>query len=324
MAAPTLTSALTEAVLTVYSTELLHNALGAMMFLDFAVKREDLLARSGKTLTFTKYADVTGDPAIAENATIADSEMSASTVSITVQEYAKAISVSEFLVQASWDDVLEEAALLLGRHYAVWGPDYLLRKTLMANAGSTVYANSRAGRTSLVAGDYMDTDLIRNGVETLQTLNAPKFNTGTEQFYVCFLHPHQARYLRQDPDWIAAQNYHQTRALFTGEIGRFEDVVFVETSHCFNGTAAAATDPSWYTADADAANDLARGNDGNAVDVYAAHLLGDYAVGFASGLPVEMRDKGVVDYGRTHGLAWYSIYGAGMIHDTYAVNLETA
>ena len=325
MAAPaTLSTDLTQAVLVLYSAQLLHNALGTMQWLNFATEREDLLINKGQTVTFTKYDDLTGDPELTEGTALTEAQMSADTVSITVTEQGKATSVSEKLVNISWEDVLAEAALLLARHYAVWGPDAHIKKTVMENAGNTIYANGRAGRTSIVEGDNLDTDVIREGVETLQTLNAPKYNAGGDEFYVCMIHPRQARYLRQDPDWVAAANYHGTRNIFNGEIGRFEDVVFVVSSYNYHGAAAAATDPSWYTADADAANDLTSGNDGNQVNIYMAHMLADMSVGFASALPVELRDAGVRDFGRNHGLAWYALYGSGMIHPNYALNIETA
>jgi hypothetical protein len=58
-------------------------------------------------------------------------------------------------------------------------------------------------------------------------------------------------------------------------------------------------------------------------DVYEALLFADSAVGKAMALPVEMRDGGTMDYGRKHGLAWYSIMGAGILEDDFIVRLET-
>jgi hypothetical protein len=53
-------------------------------------------------------------------------------------------------------------------------------------------------------------------------------------------------------------------------------------------------------------------------------VVGEYAVGMAEVLPVELRDNGVVDFGRTHALGYYGIWGAGAIEDGHAVVLETA
>ena len=44
----------------------------------------------------------------------------------------------------------------------------------------------------------------------------------------------------------------------------------------------------------------------------------------AVSLPVELRDNGVIDYGRERGLAWYAIMGAGILHEKHGVVIETA
>ena len=45
---------------------------------------------------------------------------------------------------------------------------------------------------------------------------------------------------------------------------------------------------------------------------------------YAVGLPVELRDNGVTDFGREHGLVWYSIWGTGLLHPERGVVIETA
>ncbi len=60
------------------------------------------------------------------------------------------------------------------------------------------------------------------------------------------------------------------------------------------------------------------------VDVYKAVMFGENAYGLATALPVEMRDNGVEDFGRSHKLAWYSIMGTGILEDDNIVRIETA
>jgi len=54
-----------------------------------------------------------------------------------------------------------------------------------------------------------------------------------------------------------------------------------------------------------------------------AIMLGDNAFGHAVSLPVELRDGGVLDFGREHALAWYSIWGFGLITDSAVVKIRT-
>lgn len=109
--------------------------------------------------------------------------------------------------------------------------------------------------------------------------------------------------------------------MFTGEIGRIDDTRFIETTLLSNG-ACATTDPAYdstlkkgYTPD---------GGSANGTNIYKAVIFGDAYYGIAYGLPVELRDNGVEDFGRKRSLAWYAILGAGRLHNQYGVVIETA
>ncbi len=305
--------ALPQAILDVYSMDILHEAVGIMRFEEFAVKKTELTAQPGQTINMTRYNNIERGGQLDEHVELVEKSMSASQQGISVTEWGNAIGVSEKLLQMSYDDTLAEAAVLLGRDYAIVN-DLMCRDALILST-QVIYTGNRANRAALIGGtDYFDVENIRLGVEILQTKNAPKFNG---DFYICFIHPHQAAYLKRDPDWVSANNYANTRALFNGELGRWEDTIFIGTTHCRNG-AAATTDPGYESTMADAATGGA-----TAADVYEALLFADSAYGKAVGLPVEMRDDGVRDYGRKHGLAWYSIMGAGIIEDDFVIRIES-
>nr|DAJ02129.1 MAG TPA: major capsid protein [Caudoviricetes sp.] len=131
---------------------------------------------------------------------------------------------------------------------------------------------------------------------------------------------HQSRDLRDDPAWINASNYGAPNLLFLGEIGKIDDTRFIETTILNNGLAP-EDDPAHDTKLAKAKDSEAGGN---ATNVFQAVLFGDKYFGMAVSLPVELRDNGVIDYGRERGLAWYSIMGAGLLHEKHGVVIETA
>jgi hypothetical protein len=62
---------------------------------------------------------------------------------------------------------------------------------------------------------------------------------------------------------------------------------------------------------------------GGVTPIYRAIFLGDNAFGHAISLPVELRDGGILDFGREHALAWYAIWGLGLITDQSVVIAET-
>ena len=306
------TTALPQAILDVYSLDILHKAQGTMRFEDFSVRKEELLAAPGENVKFTIYDEVSRGGQLTEGTNLSTNAMSASQKTITVTEWGNAIAVSEKLLRLSWDDVMAEAATLLGRDYAVVR-DLALRDALISGVSNNIFSLATAQVINAVAAtDTFDIEAIRRSVEILQTENAPKFYG---DYYACFLHPHQAASLRRDPDWVNAHQYAGSRNLFNGEIGRFEDVIFISTTHMPNG-AAASTAPGF-----DSTLDGA-GADG--IDLYKAVVFGDQCLFTADSLPVELRDNGVEDFGRKHGLAWYSIFGVDVLNPEYGVEIISA
>lgn len=306
-------TALPEALLDVFSLDILHNAQGIMRFEEFAVRKQEMLAAPGETIKFTIYDDISRGAELTENVSLSAKAMAANQKTITIKEWGNAIKVSEKLLQLSWDDVLGEAATLLGRDYAVVR-DLALRDAIFDNAANAISMDDADvggdNDGTIEAAETFNIEAIRKSVEILQTADAPKF---FGDYYVCFLHPHQAAFLRRDPDWVNAHQYVGTRNLFNGEIGRFEDVIFVVTTHAPNG-AAAATAPGYKAAL----------NNVNGINLYEACVFADQALYVADSLPVELRDNGVEDFGRTHGLAWYSLFGIDLLKPEYAVKITSA
>jgi N4-gp56 family major capsid protein len=154
---------------------------------------------------------------------------------------------------------------------------------------------------------WMSVNVTKDAVETLATKNVPRIG----ETYVCFLDPHQSRRLRDNPEFIEVTKYAAPGNFMLGEIGRLNDVVYIETTQVRQYAAATgpATIPvTTYT---------------NTGVVHMAIYLGDNAFGHAIALPVELRDGGVLDFGREHALCWYAIWGFGLITDQSAVIAAT-
>ena len=318
---------LPEALLDVYSLDILHNAQGIMRFEEFAVRKQELLAAPGENIKFTIYNDIdrVNGGKLTEHQSLSANSMSATQKTIEIEEWGNAIKVSEKLLRLSWDDVMGEAATLLGRDYAVVR-DLALRDALFNGVANVVgqnitSANDDATGTAnfIDASETFSIEHIREAVEILQTNDAPKF---FGDYYVCFLHPHQAAYLRRDPDWVNAHQYVGTRNLFNGEIGRWEDVIFIVTTHAPNGVAG-PTAPG-YDASLVAPNGQDERGLADGVAGYKACIFADQCLYIADSLPVELRDNGVEDFGRTHGLAWYSLFGVKVLKPEYGVSITTA
>lgn len=320
---------LDPAIQTIWSKEILFEAMPILRYEQFAVKKTELGVQPGLTINFMRYNNLGNASQLTEGVRIETVALTASQFQITVVEHGFALAVSELLLNASFDDVMASASRLLGRNMAQY-LDYSCRNVILQGS-STLFGydyDAAATRTAMSPFDqsapaanraamdgtfYFGPQVVKDATETLATKNVPRLG----DTYVAFLHPHQSRTMRDWPEFIEVTKYASPGNFMLGEIGRYNDVVFIETTQVQKVVGGAGTS---YTADTPGAVDPT--GDGGS-DRYTASFLGDNAFGHAISLPVELRDGGILDFGREHALAWYAIWGLGLITDQSIVNAET-
>lgn len=304
-----------DGVRLVYSREIEFKAMPIMRFTQFATQKTELGVEPGLTISMLTYDNLKLGGSLQEMQNMSTQALSGSMKQITVQEHGNAVSNSELLIQSSFDDIMATTTTLLGRDYALV-MDCELRDVALSGT-NIVYGGGKTSRSALTSKDKLSVATIKDAIEVLATNNAPKYQN---LYWICFVHPHQSRDLRDDSAWINASNYGAPEQLFTGEIGRIDDTRFIETTLMCNGKAS-ENDPSYK-----AELKTGAGDEGskNQTDVYQAVIFGDAYYGIAWSLPVELRDNGVEDFGRKRSLAWYAIWGTGLLHDEYGVVIETA
>ena len=354
-------SQLSQAIQTIWSKEILFQAMPILRFEQFAVKKTELGVAPGLRVNFLRYKNFAVDPTpLTEGVRMTTSALTAEQIAITVAEHGYAVAVSELLLNASFDDIMASASRLLGRHMAQY-LDIQARNTLGA-ATSAVFGYDRseitggaftnydegtkaANLAGVTADHKLTTGAIKDAALTLAGKNIPRIG----ETYVQFIHPKQSRDLRSNPEFIEVTKYAAPGNFMLGEIGRLYDVVFIETTQVnllASGTNIATAAATAYSQSVGApanqavvpvtanTNPGAGGNPAQAgavattgttqTDVYESIMIGDNAFGHAISLPVELRDGGVLDFGREHALAWYAIWGLGIITDQAIVKVYTA
>lgn len=297
--------------LKVWSKEVAFKAMPNLRFYQFADIQDDLTKEAGETIQMLTYNNLKQGGKLTENVDMTTQAISGSLKEVKVTEYGNAVAVTEKLLRTSYDDTMARVTTLLGRDYALV-LDCELRDVALSGT-NVVYADKVTNRAGLTATNTLNVSTIKDAVEILSTNNAPKVDGAN---WVCFVHPHQSRGLRDDSAWINASNYGAPDQLFTGEIGRIDDTIFIETTLMKNG-ACATTNPAYDAT-------LVKGTGGNQTHVYKAVIFGQSYYGQALALPVEIRDNGVEDFGRRRSLAWYSLFGVAKLNDEYGVVIETA
>jgi N4-gp56 family major capsid protein len=295
----------------VYSREILFQAQPRLRFVQFVKIKYDLQAVRGKSIVFTKYNNLSGGGAINEADTISKDNLAASEIIVNVSEHAKAIEVTELLIQQSLHNVLAEASKTLANNLAIV-VNTQLRDTALSTSnsllGNGALANAAAFNAATAAEQAFSTATVKSLTEALATNDAPRFNG---DFYVCFIHPHSARQIKDDANWINANTYMGRRQLYAGEIGMYDGMIFIDT-----------TNMPYYAAAADA---VAAGWTGITVDeTYASVAMGENAIAWGIAVEAELRDDGIQDFGRKHALAWYGMWGSAILEEKNVFKVLTA
>jgi len=352
-------TSLSQAIQTIWSKEILFQAMPILRFEQFAVKKTELGVAPGLRVNFLRYKNFAVDPTpLTEGVRMTTNALTAEQIAITVAEHGYAVAVSELLLNASFDDVMASASRLLGRQMAQY-LDVQARNTLSA-ATSAVFGYDRssvqgvndwynegtvATQMSDLDGNYkLSTGSVKDAALTLAGKNIPRLG----ETYVQFVHPKQSRDIRSNPEFIEVTKYAAPGNFMLGEIGRLYDVVFIETTQVKKLSVNAAYTTSTSvglpasqievpvkantapgsggnpeSADYTAEKGYLTSATGNGAEVYESIMIGDNAFGHAISLPVELRDGGVLDFGREHALAWYAIWGLGVITDQAIVKVYT-
>ncbi len=388
-------TALTPAIQTIWSKEILFQAMPVLRFEQFAVKKTELGVMPGLTVNFMRYNNlpIPSGPLV-EGIRMQTLAITAQQYRITVAEQGQGIAMSELLLNASFDDVLASSSRLLGRSMATY-MDLEARSTIQS-ASSVVYGYSEPASITTGRGIYnsgtqgtattiddaaaafkFTPAAVKDATYTLASKNIPRLG----DTYICFIHPAQSRQIRDTPEFIEVTKYAAPGNFMLGEIGRLYDTVFIETTQIghplsvdpgfdytpyYQETYSGGGSLDWRPEDAStgglgsanpyegpldvlngsAAADVAMdagyaptavaqpgwdqswvsgypAGGGGINNVLEALMLGDNSFGHAISLPVELRDGGVLDFGREHALAWYAIWGFGLITDSAVVKIRT-
>ena len=219
----------------------------------------------GLTVNFMRYNNlpIPAGPLV-EGVRMKTHAISANQYAITVQEQGFAVAVSELLLNASFDDIMASASRLLGRNMALY-MDNQARYTL-SRASSVVFGYAKPTAINQGYGIYepgapaTTVSAVVNstgGLADTYYLTRMRSRTPSRcsprRTFLASVRPTSAscirirsRRLRDTPEWIEVTKYAAPGNFMLGEIGRLDDVVFIETTQISgpsSTTMAAGGDP---------------------------------------------------------------------------------
>lgn len=289
---------------TFYSKYLIKNATAKLVHDQFGQTRP-IPKNSGKTVEFRKYSPLAKAlTPLKEGVTPDGKPLNVSSVTATVKQYGDYILLTDVLELTAIDNNLLQALELLGQQSGAT-LDTVTREVL---AGGTCvqYAEGQVdSRASLTQEHKLTVKAIKQAARFLKKQNAPTIDGS----YVAIIHPDITYDLTEDAEWKDWNKYTTPELKWQGEIGKIDNVRFVETTEAKIFAKTGASE----------------------VDVYSTLVLGANAYGITSveggGLKTIVKQLGSagtadpLDQRATAG--WKAIKTAVRLVEQFMVRIET-
>lgn len=304
-----------------YNRTLLDRAVALFIHTMYGQVRNLPKNAGTNTIKFRRYGNLTAaTTALTEGVTPAGSALSVTDITATVAQYGDFVTVSDVVDYSSQDAVLMEAAEILGDQGGDT-LDQLTRDVLAAGTSVSYSGSSNTATADVAAGDVIDLNDIKDAVKTLKNNNAKRitsmvdpstgYNTSpVDAAYVGIVHPNITYTLKTLTGWVPVEQYGSKTKLLPGEVGKIEEVRFVETTNAKVFTAAGT----------------------GSIDVYATIILGMHAYGISriSGEAMKNIVKPLGSAGSADPLdqratsGWKATFVAKILNDNFMTRIESA
>lgn len=262
----------------------------------------------GETFTWDIVSNVaTGGNSIVETNTMPETNFTITQGTLTITEYGNAVPYSgklEALSQFSVKDPVMKALKNDNVKTMDAAVHQQFNRTLLRVVGtsSTTISLTTNGTATGTNSQAYNTNHAKLIVDTMKERNIPAY-VGDDYYALGW--PTTFRTLKNSLETLHQYTETGLSMIMNGEIGRYENMRYVEQTNIPKGGAADSTTFNAFTNTADAWN-------GGFSDWI--FFFGEDTVAEGVAVPDEMRAKIPTDYGRSKGVAWYSLTGFGLVH----------
>jgi N4-gp56 family major capsid protein len=264
--------------------------------------------KKGDTFTWDVVSNVvTQGGALTETNTMPETNFTISQGTLTISEYGNSVPYSgklEDLSKFSVRDVVmkalrNDAAKVMdaAAHY-----QFNLCKLRVAGTSSTTITLSTAGTCTATNSQAYNSNHAKLITDLMKERNIPAYQ-GDD--YVALAWPTTFRFIKNQLETLHTYTESGLQMILNGEIGRYENTRYVEQTNIPRGGAADTTTFNAFTNTSDA------WNGGYSDWIF---FIGEETVAEGIAVPEEIRAKIPTDYGRSKGVAWYSLNGFGLVH----------
>ena len=283
------------------SKELRHALQPMMRFRQFCdVKDASMQGKTkGDLFHWNVYSNVaTQGSTLAESEVMPETNFTISQGSLTITEYGNSVpytgkldDLSEQPVKEIINKVLKnDAAKAFDQAAYNEFASTLLYAAPTSGTSTTALTLTTNGATVTTNNVAMGKDHIKAFSDLMKERNIQPYD-GTN--YISIGHPSTFRTVKNDLEAVHQYTDAGFQMIMKGEIGRYENVRFIEQTNIAKET--------WTNAKSN-----------------WAYFFGADTVAEAIAVPEEVRGKIPSDYGRSRGVAWYYLGGFGIVHTTAA------
>lgn len=223
-----------------YDRNLLERAVPHLVHAWFGQVR-DIPLNASDTILFRRYDALSvATTALTEGVTPAGSTLAITDVSASVSEYGDFVTLTNRLLDQTLDPVVTAATDVQGEQ-AGQSLDQICRDVLVT--GTTVqYASTATTRATVTSTMKISAAEVREAVRTLKINNARKLKEmispsngidtiPVDSCFVAVVHPRTVYDLKGDTDFVPVEHYPSQAGVLPGEVGKLDEIRFVETTH---------------------------------------------------------------------------------------------
>lgn len=279
------------------SRRLYDAALENSVFMDHVQPITGFGRKQGENVTLTRIANIAEPTSIdlIETERIPEDVYAITTTSITVVEIGRAVPFTSFSEDLAWFDIensvqgrlRDQMTLGLDTKAAVAFRTAQVKYVPTGLASNNITTNGTPGAAATANMSVFHVEEIRDYL--FDTLHTPQIDGN----YVGIFRTLGLRGIKRDPAWEEWHKYTDPAAKWNNEIGRIEEVRFIETNHA-----------------------LALRKQGTNSVLGEGVVFGADGVALAEVLTPELRAAIPADFGRSKAVAWYGILELGIIWDT--------
>ena len=266
--------------------------------------------KKGDTFTWDRVSNLAvRGTTLTETNTMPETQFTITQGTLTITELGNSIpysgkleELSKFSVRDTVMRVLKnDATRTLDAHCHT---QFNLTPNRIGAATTTSVVLSTAGTCTTTNSQAFNNTHAKLIVDIMKEANVPAY---TADDYYAIAWPSTYRTFKNNLESIHQYTETGMTMIMNGEIGRYENVRYVEQTNVPKGGAADTTTFNAYTNTADAWN-------GGFSDWI--FFLGEENVAEGIAVPEEVRAKIPTDFGRSKGVAWYAMLGYGLVHTT--------